>query len=349
MLKPYARALLTDTKKDGTGGLSKRGNRPLDAAKVLPTDVEEELHSLVDTIEQGYEQVIYHNFMHAVDVTHMMYVFVDQFFDHNMNGGHKIGEREKFYLLLACLCHDLGHFGYGNGVLYRNLKACSFSKDYNRCINGDQCKPSVMEFCHLEKAIEVVETHQFFKNDKVAPHVVSTLKVWLVDLILATDIANQQFFLDIVDKNKASDLIPVRSDLKGIEKPPPMMLLFIKLADVSNVFRSFECAKRWTLYIMTEAEVATQVAKESEKEGMGEDQHSLLKAWQETKVEFDKSAKTVEQRMQGFAERFVVPMLLSLKNVNLPLYNYLCKGLETSLNASNFTTTDFLKEICDEL
>lgn len=355
MLTPYVSAILKPGKSEGRGsryGWLKLSSLRMSKTKVkggsLPKAVKQELSNLVEQIQLGYKDVVYHNFAHAVDVTHMMYLFITK------SAVQDLSDKEKFYLLLTCLCHDLGHFGVGNGKLHGDLNACRFSTTYRRCVQGDSCKPSYMEFYHIEKALEIVESNSFFSALQIEGDVIRTLRVWLQDIILATDLANQPFFLELVSKRSKPSVVKESSESETILRPPAITLLLIKLADVGNVFRDFEIAKRWTKLVMQEGaqvEMAFNAISSPEKNYSIEDQdeHTLLQAIISSNPSIDLSDEIVEPRMQNFAENFVVPMMLVLRDVNEQLFIYLCKALASSLQQSRYTTIDFVREICDEV
>jgi len=66
----------------------------------------------IDTIFGDYQANTYHNFIHAVDVTHAIFQYMNL-----MQARHLFTMPEQFSLLIAGLAHDVGHPGVNNGFL----------------------------------------------------------------------------------------------------------------------------------------------------------------------------------------------------------------------------------------
>lgn len=291
------------------------------------------LNSLVNTISDGYHNVVYHCYAHAVDVAQMMYTMLTKYCT-------ELKDKHKFYLILACLCHDLGHFGFGSGVLNsERFKSCSFSKQYGRNIAEDT-KRTVIECFHVEKAIQILETHEFFKQEGLIEAIVPELRIWLSDLILATDLANQKYFL-----NCLSDPNGIRKEMsiKGIEAPSGLALLLIKLSDMGSVFRPFVCGSHWTTLVMEEGEACSIVKEFYEKNNETEigDEKSLLAsiitatpaARQHIR---EKTEKQLEERMRNFASGLVKPMVVAMQDIKPDLFKFLDKALNEATTPGEF-------------
>ena len=65
---------------------------------------ESELLDFVIDVDRGYLQVFYHSFHHAADVTSVLYHMLL-----HMNASQYLSKPDMAALLLAGLCHDIGH------------------------------------------------------------------------------------------------------------------------------------------------------------------------------------------------------------------------------------------------
>ncbi|OHT14644.1 3'5'-cyclic nucleotide phosphodiesterase family protein [Tritrichomonas foetus] len=178
------------------------------------------------TISQTYNQVPYHNWTHACDVT--------QYISYEIITGRlteKFTDFEIFGLLTAAVCHDANHEGFNNvfnvkaetpfGILFKNT--------------------SVMEMHHITVAIPIIT-----KDDINLFHSLNSdelKKMWnlFIQLILATDMAHH---FELV-KNATT----LMDENKWDESDPEVRLLslrlILKVADISNVSRPFSIADKW--------------------------------------------------------------------------------------------------------
>ena len=60
-------------------------------------------------VKKGYRDNPYHNWWHAVSVSHMFYLL-----HHNCDQLPFLSDLETFALFISCLCHDIDHRGTNN-------------------------------------------------------------------------------------------------------------------------------------------------------------------------------------------------------------------------------------------
>lgn len=65
---------------------------------------EGELLDFIIDVDRGYLEIFYHSFYHAADVTSVLYHMLIE-----MNASHYLSKPDMAALLLAGLCHDIGH------------------------------------------------------------------------------------------------------------------------------------------------------------------------------------------------------------------------------------------------
>lgn len=71
--------------------------------KTLGLSVSQLLDFLID-VEEKYMMAPYHTFYHASDVMTVLYYFC-----HDLDTDNYISNIDKSYLMMAALCHDIGH------------------------------------------------------------------------------------------------------------------------------------------------------------------------------------------------------------------------------------------------
>ena len=103
------------------------------------------LWNFVARIETGYNDNPYHNFRHAVDVTHTVYRYVTI-----TEPRTHVTHVEKFALLVAALSHDLDHPGVNNAFLVN-------TRDRLATLYNDN---SVLENSHIAFLYDLIATRQ---------------------------------------------------------------------------------------------------------------------------------------------------------------------------------------------
>lgn len=177
-------------------------------------------------ISATYNQVPYHNWRHAVDVT--------QFISYEMlTGGvqNKLPKFDILGLLTAAVCHDANHDGFTNvfnekaetplGILFKNQ--------------------SVMETHHCSVSIDILSKAENNIFAALSPADYKRMWTLIIQLILWTDMAKHFDFLKAA--NAEMDNGPL--DMEKDEHRLMMMRAILKCADVSNVSRPFELADKW--------------------------------------------------------------------------------------------------------
>nr|DBA26758.1 TPA: hypothetical protein GDO54_010972 [Pyxicephalus adspersus] len=108
----------------------------------------EKLCRFTMSVKKNYRRVPYHNWKHAVTVSHCMYSILQHSKD-------LFTDLERKGLLIACLCHDLDHQGYTNSYLQKfdHPLAALYST-------------STMEQHHFSQTVSILqlEGHNIFSN-----------------------------------------------------------------------------------------------------------------------------------------------------------------------------------------
>lgn len=166
------------------------------------------LEFLVD-VEKGYFENPYHNFFHATDVTYMVYYVLN-----DLNAKQHFTEVEIISIMLAALCHDIGHPGKNN--LFQINSASALAKKYNN--------QSVLEAYSADLADGLIAKHGLlqsvgvpstekatFSADLASGAAAQSIKKILRQAILATDMSHHYSLVkemaDLVESEIFGDLI----------------------------------------------------------------------------------------------------------------------------------------------
>eukprot|EP01123_Difflugia_compressa_P010396 TRINITY_DN3796_c0_g2_i1.p1 TRINITY_DN3796_c0_g2~~TRINITY_DN3796_c0_g2_i1.p1 ORF type:complete len:327 (+),score=27.59 TRINITY_DN3796_c0_g2_i1:95-982(+) len=187
---------------------------------------------LVATRKLYSEKNPYHNFRHAFDVTHMVYLLLTK-----ANALMYLSLLEVLALMLSGLLHDVDHPGLNN--TFQILTSSELAIIYN-----DQ---SVLENHHSATAFRLLNryniTSNLSKDDK------TRLRKLMIDMILATDLAKHiksvsefQTFLEsnlTLDRDKEEHRLVISR-------------MLLKCADLCNPAKPFRIAKYWAEMIQEE-------------------------------------------------------------------------------------------------
>jgi len=220
----------------------------------------------------------YHNFTHAFDVTQTAYSYLT-----SGGGAAHLHPLEIFGLLVACICHDVGHFGLNNQYLITTRHPLAIR--YN-----DQ---SVLENFHCATAFEILSEKDCNIFENLDAKQYASIRKFIVTCILATDPAK---FMELLNKFKAI------SDSFQNEQPDDRLLfmqLLIKCADISNPAKPYPIARYW-------AEI---VQEEFFRQGDIERSDGL-----EISGFMDRENPNLAGLQTGFADFIVIPLFQLLEN-----------------------------------
>ncbi|RUP44743.1 hypothetical protein BC936DRAFT_149057 [Jimgerdemannia flammicorona] len=149
---------------------------------------ESELLDLVIDIDRGYLQNPYHSFYHAVDVTCVLYYMLT-----SLGAARHLTSLNMTILLIAALCHDIGHPGFNN--VYQVNAKTDLAVRYK--------DTSVLEHYSCSLAMDLLTKHKFFRHLKRScqangeSRTEEELRQSMVKMILATDM---HFHYDLQDE-----------------------------------------------------------------------------------------------------------------------------------------------------
>ncbi|KAF9986224.1 High affinity cAMP-specific and IBMX-insensitive 3',5'-cyclic phosphodiesterase 9A [Mortierella antarctica] len=195
-----------------------------------------ELLDFIIDVDRGYRATFYHSFYHAADVTAVLYHMLQ-----GMRASQYLSRPDMAALLLAGLCHDIGHPGLNN--LFQVNAKTELVKDHGEA--------SVLEKYSCSLAMELVTKHALFQNIAHSPTATqpegqpateSAMREAMIKAILATDMSFHYDMLNNLSALIEATTSPLSSsasdaesetdpdqdgselDLQQSSPPPPPML-----------------------------------------------------------------------------------------------------------------------------
>ncbi|KAG0048033.1 hypothetical protein BGZ83_006958 [Gryganskiella cystojenkinii] len=154
----------------------------LDLVNTLGISSDELLDFIID-VDRGYLATFYHSFYHAADVTAVLFHMLQ-----GMQASRYLPKPDMAALLLAGLCHDIGHPGLNN--LFQVNAKTELVKEFGEA--------SVLEKYSCSLAMDLVSKHGLFRNihrsslamlPEGRPATESSMRDAMIKAILATDMS----------------------------------------------------------------------------------------------------------------------------------------------------------------
>ncbi|KAF9350470.1 High affinity cAMP-specific and IBMX-insensitive 3',5'-cyclic phosphodiesterase 9A [Mortierella sp. NVP85] len=170
---------------------------------------ESELLDFVVDVDRGYLQVFYHSFHHAADVTSVLYHMLL-----HMNASQYLSKPDMAALLLAGLCHDIGHPGLNN--LYQVNAKSELAQQFGEA--------SVLEKYSCSMAMDLVTKHRLFRNIAESPAATlpegnrpteESMRESMIKAIMATDMSFHYDMLSNLNALIEFTSIPLPSSLRS--------------------------------------------------------------------------------------------------------------------------------------
>ncbi|KAI8646063.1 hypothetical protein BD408DRAFT_380894 [Parasitella parasitica] len=192
--------------------------------KVLKFSVSQLLDFLIDVADK-YTEAPYHTFYHAVDIVTILYYIC-----HDLDADMYLTDLDKSILLVAALCHDIGHPGFTN----------SFQINTKTELAEKYGKMSTLEAYSVHLTVQLLNKH-----NTAHCHVIrDTIK----DLILSTDMA---YHSELAEQAKHLSTLTSPAHLSREERTSLCRIL-LHAADISNMARPWVISKQWSDLIIQE-------------------------------------------------------------------------------------------------
>ncbi|OHT09685.1 3'5'-cyclic nucleotide phosphodiesterase family protein [Tritrichomonas foetus] len=200
----------------------------------------EDLLRFLVNLRRHYNDVPYHNWFHAVDVTQFVFSVIQ-----TVKMQDYLTKYEIFGLLLSAICHDTDHNGMNN-TFHRNAKTI---------------------FAHLAPNLPPLEHHHSCITMDLSRQLLSSIEPgrreevshFIVHLIMATDMEQHKVFLENF-KDIQEGFQKDRDDHRLL-----LGQIVLKAADLSNTVRDFEEANR----------MANKLCQETHRQGDEERRRGL--------------------------------------------------------------------------
>lgn len=207
----------------------------LELISFLTTNKESFIKSIF-LIRSAYNQLSFHNWRHAVDVTQFVYSCIIR--------GDMItyfSSIQLVALLFACLCHDVYHEGVNTTYHVKSQSSVFWAF-------GEQ---SPLERFHATKAAELLEKTEFF-------NVIDCCEFWriFVNSIVATDMVRHFEFLE--NFNQIVDNYEINNDLHRLS----LAQFLIKCGNFANATRPFDLAFEFAQGLLNEYKNQSEKEKE---------------------------------------------------------------------------------------
>ncbi|OQS07397.1 hypothetical protein THRCLA_00592 [Thraustotheca clavata] len=196
----------------------------------------EEIGPFYNDVHEGYLERNthvarrYHTFLHAVDVMQSVGVFL-----HGFQGQKVLSSLTSSALLIAALCHDIGHVGLTNQFLVKSGHPLTL-----------EYRNPVLESMHTARTLLLIKKHGFLKNleTKEALRISKTI----ARCIMYTDVSIHSELL-----RKTRDIEwPMDFSHLGEEDSFVYCGFLLHTADICNPAKEWPLAQRWTDLIMSE-------------------------------------------------------------------------------------------------
>ncbi|KAJ8012580.1 hypothetical protein DPEC_G00044340 [Dallia pectoralis] len=184
----------------------------------------EVLQQFLYEVYKRYNNIPFHNFKHCFCVTQMMFGLIWL-----TNLKSKMDNIDLLTMLTSAVCHDLDHTGYNNA--YQINARTELALRYNDI--------SPLENHHCAVAFEILEKNEnnIFRN--LTSEQYKRIREGIIKCILATDMTRHNEIL-----NKFKSILPI-FDFSNKDHKDVLMMIMIKVSDISNEARPMDVAEPW--------------------------------------------------------------------------------------------------------
>mmetsp|Transcript_14214 Transcript_14214/g.39141 ORF Transcript_14214/g.39141 Transcript_14214/m.39141 type:complete len:1301 (+) Transcript_14214:85-3987(+) len=221
--------------------------------------LQQQLAAFVEAVALSYgspSQIPYHNWSHAVDVTHFVFRLLSIIGSERFMSSH-----ERYALIVSATCHDAGHPGFNNPFLVETSHELAIR--YN--------DHSPLENMHCAKLFELSKQPKMAIFSQLDKQVYREVRQVCVEAILHTD--NMQHFTMVKElqvlyelKSEMFDAAmhmhqsePTDVALKEVtdffadaDRKGQVRNMVLHFSDISNPTKPFDICKRWAWLIVDE-------------------------------------------------------------------------------------------------
>ncbi|CAD2104179.1 3',5'-cyclic nucleotide phosphodiesterase, putative [Plasmodium vinckei lentum] len=185
-------------------------------------------------VEKQYNNVPYHNTMHATMVTHKFFCLTKK-----LGIFERIDYKMKLVMFISGICHDIGHPGYNNMFFINSFHPLSII--YNDI--------SVLENYHASITFKILQLSQCNILKSFSEKEFRQIRSYIIELILSTDMKHHYEIISkfrIRRENEKFDYIKDDDDLLALMK------MIIKSADISHGAVKWREHYKWCQRVLCE-------------------------------------------------------------------------------------------------
>lgn len=204
------------------------------------------LDSFITAIKAGYQaSPRYHNEMHGVDVFHSLFTYI--YFGEKFEETLKFTKLITLTLLLAGLCHDVGHPGFNNNFQINTLS--QYSITYN--------DRSVLESFHAAEATKILLDPKNNILENLDKDDFKAFRKQFVEAILATDMmfharTNSVLRTRLASCGGDSAMLIPEDESKAYDVHQEILNFLLHTADISHNSKEFNISYEWTMRLTEE-------------------------------------------------------------------------------------------------
>jgi len=211
----------------------------------------------LEAAEAGYVKTCpYHNWFHAIDVTHCVYRLL-----HICATEAYLNGSERYALLVSATCHDVGHPGLNNTFLIETSHELALRYNDKSPLENMHCA-RLFEFASVPKCniFNGMSKQQFQEVRKIcieailhtdnAQHFAMIKEVQMIYEVNSEILdASREFFIEDPDE------FPTKEAVECFRQPESRKLLvklFLHVADISNSMKPFRICRIWAWQVLEE-------------------------------------------------------------------------------------------------
>ena len=273
------------------------------------------LESFLYNLSQNYNKtVLYHNAIHAADVTQTISLF---FLNSNAEKICETNVLDILSILIAALGHDLSHPGLTNNF------QINASTDMALTYNDISC----LENYHASKLFRILKNEEFNIFEKLNINERKNIRKRIISEILATDMAIHGKVISVIkgkipseeifegnDTKKKFELFSKNSENK-FQEQQELLDFFIHAADLAHNTKLFKISIQWVELLSNEFWIQGDIEKKMN-----------------LPVSFlcDRDRYDIPTSQVGFIKGFIIPTFNTLINI-FPSLNYTIENAKINL------------------
>ena len=272
------------------------------------------IYNFVKEIKENYtKKAIYHTEKHGLDMLQTLAIYISKT---NLISNLDLNNIDILSLLVAGLCHDVGHEGYNND--YQIKMSTDLSITYN--------DKSILENFHISLTFKILKKDNCNIFNFLSKNEYSYVRKRMIELVLATDMSFHSRIIALMKNRVENNNIKEGKNCEKIinkekndnifNEQQEVLNYLIHIGDLSHSSKQFDITYKWS-YLLSE-EFWRQGDEEKEK---GFSVNFL----------FERSNTDVPRNQVGFMKGIIIPSFEILVDF-LPELNYYWDNVNKNLN-----------------